>query len=428
MRGAGGEAASWAERALGEQLEDDLEDSTAAARAVGLTLAGRIDEALALLHGLPEEGAAAAPSQHHQLVARGALRAAVDDLTGAHADLTAVCGASGAGVSPHRLLALGVLSDVEYRLGRWDASLTHAEQAVSLAEDSEQRWLEGYLHTSAVLVLAGRGEWLLAEEHLARARHLAEELADMATLAVCENAGVHVASCRGRPEEVVARAALLDLVGGGPTHEPGLLGWPAQYLSALVDLGRTPEAEAGLAAFGSLARARGSRSRLAALARVRGELHTRGRRHGDARRAFEEAIEVGEGAADALESGLVRCSYGRFLRRRGERRAAREHLDDARRRFLALGALPFVERCDVELAACSPPGSQPSVPETHLTAHLTPQEHMVARLVSQGMSNQEVAQRLVLSRKTIGYHLGNVYSKLDVHSRTQLAKLLDPGR
>ncbi len=420
MRGAGVEAALWAERALDEQLEDDLGDSTAAARAVGLALAGRVSDALVMLQNVPEEAAAVPPTQHHQLVTRGALRAAVDDLAGALADLSAVCDTPTGGVVPHRLLGLGVLADVEFRLGRWDASLTHAVQAVSLAEDSEQRWLEGYLHTSAVLVLAGRGLWQSAEEHLARARQVAEGLGDPATLAVCENAGVHIAACRGRPDEVVERAALLNLLGGGPTHEPGLLGWPAQLLSALVELGRTAEAEDALAGFESVARERGSRSRLAALARVRGELHTPARRHGDARRAFDEAL--GLGAGEALEAALVRLSYGRFLRRRGERRAAGEHLHAARDRFEALGALPFVERCDVELGAFGPPDAAPRAPATSL---LTPQEQMVARLVCQGLTNQEVARRLVLSSKTIGYHLGNVYTKLDVHSRTQLVNLLD---
>jgi DNA-binding CsgD family transcriptional regulator len=37
-----------------------------------------------------------------------------------------------------------------------------------------------------------------------------------------------------------------------------------------------------------------------------------------------------------------------------------------------------------------------------------------------GRSNREVADELVLSVKTVGYHLGNVYHKLGVHSRTQL--------
>jgi DNA-binding NarL/FixJ family response regulator len=52
---------------------------------------------------------------------------------------------------------------------------------------------------------------------------------------------------------------------------------------------------------------------------------------------------------------------------------------------------------------------------------LTPQERLVAELVCGGLSNQDVADELVLSVKTVGYHLGNVYLKLGVHSRTQLA-------
>ena len=86
----------------------------------------------------------------------------------------------------------------------------------------------------------------------------------------------------------------------------------------------------------------------------------------------------------------------------------------------ALGARPFVERCDAELTACGvePTAQQPSGPA------LTPQEQIVATLVCQGLSNREVARHLVLSVKTVGYHLSNVYAKLDVHSRTQLVAVL----
>ena len=58
---------------------------------------------------------------------------------------------------------------------------------------------------------------------------------------------------------------------------------------------------------------------------------------------------------------------------------------------------------------------------------MTPQERTVATLVCQGLTNQEVAQRLVLSTKTVGYHLGNVYAKLGVHTRTQLAAAWTAG-
>jgi DNA-binding NarL/FixJ family response regulator len=58
---------------------------------------------------------------------------------------------------------------------------------------------------------------------------------------------------------------------------------------------------------------------------------------------------------------------------------------------------------------------------------LTPQEHAVARLVINGLTNRQVAKELVLSIKTIEYHLGNVYTKLGVTCRTALVSKLMPS-
>ena len=52
---------------------------------------------------------------------------------------------------------------------------------------------------------------------------------------------------------------------------------------------------------------------------------------------------------------------------------------------------------------------------------LTPQERQVADLVSRGATNREVASILFVSPKTIEFHLGNIYRKLGVRSRTELA-------
>ncbi|MGZ5316561.1 MAG: helix-turn-helix domain-containing protein, partial [Solirubrobacterales bacterium] len=51
----------------------------------------------------------------------------------------------------------------------------------------------------------------------------------------------------------------------------------------------------------------------------------------------------------------------------------------------------------------------------------SPQEVRVARAVAGGATNKEVAARLYLSPKTIEFHLGRVYRKLGIHSRTELA-------
>jgi DNA-binding CsgD family transcriptional regulator len=421
MRGDGRDAALWADRALAQQLSPELADSTAAARAVGLTIAGDLADALTKLgHDLPADPKAVPRGQHHQLCVRGVLRAAVDDLEGAHADLAALRVTSGGDLAPNRLVAMGVLADVEFRLGNWDSSLVVAAQALSLAEDTEQQWVQGYLHTAIVMVAAGRGEWDEAEHQLAEARRLAADLGDAATFAVCENAAIHLASCRAQPDRVVEASAVLLSLGGGPTHEPGLLGWPVQYVAALVDLGQLDQAEGAIASFEDVARTRGSRSRLAGLARVRGELATARRDHATARAAFDESLTLGRGRATSLDLALTDTSYGRFLRRRGERRAAVERLQSARDRAMALGATPLVQRCDAELSACGAEGQSNQPTKSALTA----QEQVVARLVCEGLTNQQVARHLVLSVKTVGYHLGNVYTKLDVHSRTQLQTVL----
>jgi DNA-binding CsgD family transcriptional regulator len=84
------------------------------------------------------------------------------------------------------------------------------------------------------------------------------------------------------------------------------------------------------------------------------------------------------------------------------------------------------------------PGSQPRPIASGRTSRnrmvgprtsLTRQELVVARLVADGRTNRETAEALVVSVKTIEYHLGNTYAKLGVTSRTQLALALrqDPG-
>lgn len=423
LRGDGAGAAEWADLALSHELTPDLVDTTRAAKAAGLAITGRPREALAALSGLPADPRRCGADQEHQLLTRAALRISTDDLVGARADLAALIARS-ADLAPQRLLAHGVLAEVDYRLGRWDEALTGAEHAISLAEDSEQLWVQGFLHCEVARVAAARADLESADEHLALARGLAERLEDLATYAICEDVATHLAFCRADPAAVVESAQVLSFFPVAPLVEPGWLGWPIHHLTALVELGRHDEARTILAAYDEVARARGSRSRLAALARIRGELATAERDQGTARAAFEEALEVGEGVVDALERGIALASYGRFLRRRGERRSAQEQLTAAREKFLSLGAKPFVARCDEELAA-SGLSSEPAAPSA--LSQLTPQESLVAGLAGEGLTNQEIAHRLVLSVKTVGYHLGNVYTKLDVHSRAQLVARLAAG-
>src|SRR5207302_1970501 len=58
------------------------------------------------------------------------------------------------------------------------------------------------------------------------------------------------------------------------------------------------------------------------------------------------------------------------------------------------------------------------------TADLTPQQLQIARLVAAGATNREIAGRLCLSHRTVEHHLSKIFTKLEIRSRVELAKLL----
>ena len=123
-----------------------------------------------------------------------------------------------------------------------------------------------------------------------------------------------------------------------------------------------------------------------------------------------------------FERARIEFGTGQFLRRIGQRRRAADVLESARRRFAALGALPYVDRCEAELAASGLAGR--STQASRNRAGLTAQELVVARLAAGGLGNRGIADQLVVSVKTVEYHLRNVFTKLDVSSRHQLADRL----
>ena len=72
----------------------------------------------------------------------------------------------------------------------------------------------------------------------------------------------------------------------------------------------------------------------------------------------------------------------------------------------------------------NPPTAPLTSPDTHATAlrTLTPREMEVLKLVAEGYTNQEIADQLVLSIKTVQAHRANVMEKLGLHNITHLVR------
>ena len=118
-----------------------------------------------------------------------------------------------------------------------------------------------------------------------------------------------------------------------------------------------------------------------------------------------------------LRPGSGTAAYGEFLRRNLQRVDARSQLRAALETFEDLHAGPLAERASQELRA-SGETARKRDPSTAL--NLTPMELKVADLVSQGMSNKDVAAQCWVSPRTVAFHLRNVFTKTGITSRGEL--------
>jgi ATP/maltotriose-dependent transcriptional regulator MalT len=211
---------------------------------------------------------------------------------------------------------------------------------------------------------------------------------------------------RERPE--AATSAILRLLAerGDPVHRSQIL---AAAIEVLVAAGDVEDADPLCQELSALGEAFGCTALQAAglhavslveLARGAAE---------PALLAARRAMQSWSQLSAPYETARSRVLVGRALRQLADEDSAAAELAAARQAFADLGARPAERETVALLADVDPPGG------------LSPREVEVLQLVAAGKTNHAIARDLTLSDKTVARHLSNIFTKLDVDTRTAAA-------
>ncbi|HYN96226.1 MAG TPA: LuxR C-terminal-related transcriptional regulator, partial [Pilimelia sp.] len=319
------------------------------------------------------------------------------------------------GELPH---ALEYLAELEMRAGRYGRAIAHATEGLALARDLGQDTSTCRHLATLAFVTALRGEEDACRGHAREALSRAAARGLGLVVAVATHALAMLELGLGRPAAALVhlRAMLAARPGAG---SPFLaLYCVPDLVEAAARAGDRDGIDEPLAAFERIVGPSGAPGAQAILHRVRAFAAD-----GDpagAEERFAEALRWSGLADQPFELARTRLLYGEHLRRDKRRTEARGQLRAALEGFDALGAVPWSERARAELRATGETARRRS-PDP--VVQLTAQERQIVRLVAEGATNQQVGAQLFISKRTVEYHLHNVFTKLGVSSRTALARL-----
>jgi DNA-binding CsgD family transcriptional regulator len=290
------------------------------------------------------------------------------------------------------------------------------------------------VHRGQIMRAQGAFEEALTEFDLAVRRYLADQAPGPAGLAMAERGDV----LRIRGDLAGAQAAYERAVAFGHEPQPGLaLLWQAQgrteaavaaigrllgeaadpvrrsrLLPAAVEVllaaGHRDQADAACTELGSIAGSFGCPSLQASAGYSAALLAIEAGDPAAALPPLRKALAAWERLGGRYEAARTRLLLGRALRDLGDRESAVTELTTARRSLAEVGAAPAEQQAAALITPARPGG-------------LTPRESEVLRLVAAGKTNPEIAAILILSEKTIARHLSNIFTKLDVTTRTAAA-------
>ncbi|MEX0172246.1 helix-turn-helix transcriptional regulator [Streptomyces sp. LMG1-1-1.1] len=310
--------------------------------------------------------------------------------------------------------ALEQLAYAELRAGRYSRAARTAREGLRAAEATGQHNVAAHQHAVLALVASVAGDGPAVAEHAGRALATAgpHGLVQAATLAEWALARAELG--RGLADQATAR--LVPLVRPGPRgghFALRMLAVPC-FVEAAVAAGRKAEALEAAEEYAAWAALGVDGPAPAQLARCRALL---AKGEGPAY-WFGEAVRRHDGCGNDFERARTLLAYGTWLRRRRRPGDARGPLRDALVTFERAAAGGWAEHARSELRATGGASGGATAPGG--PGELTPQQQRIARLVARGATNQEVADHLSLSPRTVDHHLRGVFARLGIRSRVEL--------
>ena len=303
------------------------------------------------------------------------------------------------------------LGQLLFETGRWDDALAEVE---SLPENLKEPAVACCDLGIAAVISFHRGEIDAAKRHLAAAVPHAKRLGHRPIGLLALARSLDREQDDALPE---ALAALTDAFDG-----------TAEEVEEIEDL--LANAVRLASQTGDLGAAQALASQAAALAagseiphRQANALYCRGLLDQDATRLLAAAERYDDAGRPLLRAKALEAAAEEFVRA-GERGQARAAFTQAVEVCTSLGAAADVARLQATFRAH---GIRRGPHAKHRRARsgwdsLTATEVKIATLVEEGLSNPEIAAKLLLSRRTVATHVSHILKKLDVHSRTDIAR------
>ncbi|HEX5688967.1 MAG TPA: tetratricopeptide repeat protein, partial [Roseiflexaceae bacterium] len=293
-----------------------------------------------------------------------------------------------------RQVASNILGQALYSNGDFANAKQWFQQGLALSKQIGNQWSQAFSLANLGNVAYALGEYTEARRLLEEGLHIRRAIGDSRGVAICFNRLGDTAVALHEIDQAKERYT--------------------QSLALYREIGNQWGRAATLANLGRLAR-------------MQGHL-------GEATRLLQDALRLALNTQSVPQVSAIFMAFADLLRDHGENAwadelshfATGEHetLDACRPHAARILEWTGAQNEDSvgsahrKAPAAARPSTSERAPATEVPAGLTPREVQVLQLVAQGLTDAQVAERLILSRRTVSTHLTSIYSKIQVASRS----------